>query len=173
MMRNILLYGSIAILFTVTGAYFNIHRLKSETPQTNATINLFTQSFPDAHGKIHNISQWKGKLLVVNFWATWCAPCVQEMPELSALQAEKFSKNVQIIGIGIDSSANISEFELKYKIAYPLYVAGVSGTDLLHRFGNQTGGLPFTVLIGRDGRFKKAYLGRLKMDELRQDLASF
>ena len=79
---------------------------------------------------------------------------------------------MQILGIGIDSASNIAEFAAKYKIAYPLYVAGMEGTDLSREFGNQAGGLPFTVLIGADGKVRKTYLGRLKFDELRKDLAS-
>jgi peroxiredoxin len=94
------------------------------------------------------------------------------MPELSALQGEQAGKPLQIIGIGIDSPTNIAEFAEKHKIAYPVYVGGMSGTDLSRQLGNAHGGLPFTVLIGADGQVKKTYLGRLKFDELRADLAS-
>jgi thiol-disulfide isomerase/thioredoxin len=116
------------------------------------------------------LSQWQGQTLIVNFWATWCAPCVEEMPELTALQTELAPSNIKIIGIGIDSSDNIREFTAKYKITYPLYIAGGSGIELSRQFGNQTGGLPFTVIIGPKGNIKKTYLGRLKMDQLRADI---
>ncbi len=79
----------------------------------------------------------------------------QEMPELTALQKELQPKNVQILGIGIDNPANISAFADKYKIGYPLYVAGMDGTELSRQLGNQAGGLPFTVLIGADGQREK------------------
>ena len=75
-----------------------------------------------------------------------------------------------LCGIGIDSASNIATFASKVKIAYPVYVSGLSGTDLSRHFGNATGGLPFTVLIGADGEVKKTYLGRLKFDQLRADL---
>ena len=94
------------------------------------------------------------------------------MPELSGLQAELTPKDVQLLGIGIDSPSNIADFAAKYKIAYPLYIAGMSGTELSRQFGNSAGGLPFTVLIGRDGQVRKTYLGRLKLAELRADIAS-
>ena len=94
------------------------------------------------------------------------------MPELSALQTEIASKNTQILGIGIDSPSAILEFSTKYRISYPLYVVGMGGSELSRQFGNQAGGLPFTVLIGSDGRVKKTYVGRLKMAELRADLAA-
>jgi peroxiredoxin len=77
-----------------------------------------------------------------------------------------------VIGIGIDSPSNIAQFAAKFKIAYPLYVAGMGGTDLARQFGNSAGGLPYTVLIGADGQVRKTYLGRLKFEELKRDLAA-
>lgn len=162
---------AVGLLFAALGLYLGDHRLTQETSQDTATTSLLAHTWPDARGTPQTLSQWAKKPLIVNFWATWCAPCVQEMPELSALQAELAPKGIQLIGIGIDSAANIAEFSSKYKISYPLYVAGIAGTDLSRAFGNQAGGLPFTVLIGRDGQVKKTYLGRLKMHELRADLA--
>jgi peroxiredoxin len=94
------------------------------------------------------------------------------MPELSALAAGEEGKKLQVIGIGIDSPSNIAEFSDKYKITYPVLVAGMSGTELSRQFGNSGGGLPYTVLIGADGQVKKTYLGKLKFDELRKDLAT-
>ena len=91
---------------------------------------------------------------------------------VAALQGELTGKSIQIIGIGIDSPSNITEFSKKYKIGYPLYVAGLTGTELARQFGNQAGGLPFTVLIGSDGSIKKTYTGRLDMATLRRDLAN-
>lgn len=170
MKRNIFLFGSMAIAFALIGAYFSFQRLKPTVPQQSAATFLFTQTLPDTHGTPQILSQWKGKILLVNFWATWCPPCVEEMPELVALQKEMGARNVQIIGIGIDSAANITEFSIKHKIDYPLYIAGMNGTELSKRFGNQAGVLPYTVLIDADGQTKKTYLGRLKMEQLRLDL---
>lgn len=172
MKRNIVLYAVIAVLFAAIGAYFGLQRLAPGNPKAKAVESLFAQAMPDAGGSMQNLSKWKGKNLVINFWATWCPPCVQEMPELSALQTELAPNNVQIIGIGIDSAVNIGEFSSKYKISYPLYVAGMDASELSRQFGNLAGGLPFTVIIGPDGRIKKAYTGRLKMEELRRDLAA-
>lgn len=168
MKKNIVVIA-VAIFFAAAGAMVGLQRMEPEAAEPSAVSTLFSQSLADANGRQQQLSQWKDKALVVNFWATWCAPCVEEMPELSALQKE-IAPDVQILGIGIDSAAKIAEFAAKHNIAYPLYVGGMGGSELSRQFGNQAGGLPFTVLIGADGKVRKTYLGRLKMDELRQDL---
>ncbi len=170
MKRKLLIYIPIALLFAAIGAYFNLQRLEPSSPETLAVNQLFAQPMVTANGIQVPLSQWKGKPLIVNFWATWCGPCVEEMPELNNMQVELLKKNIQIIGIGIDSQDNITKFADKYKITYPLYVAGTDGTALLRQFGNAAGGLPFTLLIGADGKVKKTLLGGIKFDELKKDL---
>ncbi|MGE5622909.1 MAG: TlpA disulfide reductase family protein [Bacillota bacterium] len=171
MKKNLVLFGAIALIFATLGFYLSSTRqLAPQATETTAVAKLLSQTMPDASGKPQALSQWQGKPLVVNFWATWCAPCVDEMPELSALQPELTPAKIQILGIGIDSGVNIAEFATKYKITYPLYVGGMDATELSRQLGNQAGGLPFTVIIGSDGRVRKTYLGRLKMQELKNDL---
>ncbi len=180
--NNVLLIGAVALAFGVIGAVVGV-RHKQPAPLTQvatptadgaphgAVAALYAQTMNDAAGTPQALSQWKGKAMIVNFWAPWCAPCVKEMPELDALAAELAKKDVAVIGIGIDSPSNIAQFAGKIKISYPLYVAGMSGTDLSRQFGNTAGGLPYTVLIGADGQVRKTYLGQLKFDQLRADLA--
>ncbi|MFT5642978.1 MAG: thiol-disulfide isomerase/thioredoxin [Janthinobacterium sp.] len=168
--KNLLLYCGIGLLFGIIGVYAATP--KPEPKLSGPVQALYAQTLPDADGVSQALSQWKGKALLVNFWAPWCTPCVEEMPELSALQAEYAGKNLQIIGIGIDTPDNIAQFAKKFNIAYPLYVAGVSGTELSRQLGNTVGGLPYTVLIGADGQVRKTYLGILKFKQLRADLAA-
>jgi thiol-disulfide isomerase/thioredoxin len=179
--KNLLGYAIVAAAFAVFGAIAAV-KTESNGPLTTsyaptdgrphtAVSNLYAQSLNDLAGKPQSLGQWKGKPLLVNFWASWCAPCVQEMPELSELAARDGGKHFNVIGIGIDSPANLNEFVKKTKVAYPLYVGGMSGTDLSRELGNTHGGLPFTVLIGPDGQVRKTYLGRLKFEELRADLS--
>lgn len=160
----------VALVFAVLGIFFGVRHSAQQNAGRQASTLLWNTVLPDAHGAPQALAQWKGNTLLVNFWAPWCAPCVQEMPELSALQAEIGSKNIRFIGIGIDSVENINRFATQFKIAYPLYVAGMPGVELSAQFGNRAGGLPYTVLISQDGRVIKTYLGRLKMAELRSDL---
>ncbi|HJV75557.1 MAG TPA: TlpA disulfide reductase family protein [Noviherbaspirillum sp.] len=170
MKKKIIVFSITTLLFVALGIFFGVQRITPSAAGQSAVNTLLAASLPDTHGQAQKLSQWKEKALIVNFWATWCAPCVEEMPELSALQKEVAPRDIQILGIGIDSAVNIGKFAEKYQISYPLLVAGVGGVELSRQFGNQAGGLPFTVLIGKDGIVKKTYLGRLKMDQLRQDL---
>ena len=172
MKRQTALLILIALLFTGIGSYFGWKQLEPTTPADAAVTSLMATSLPDAQGQTQTMAQWKGKILLINFWATWCPPCVAEMPELVELQADMKDKNLQIVGIGIDSPSNIKEFLSTYKISYPVLIAGMSGTELSRLLGNQAGGLPFTVLIGADGQVKKTYLGRLDMKKVRADLLS-
>jgi thiol-disulfide isomerase/thioredoxin len=179
--KNLVGYAIVAVAFGVIGALTGWSRGDGGPITTayadtggkahTAVTHLYTQSFNDAAGKAQALSQWQGKPLLVNFWAPWCAPCVREMPELDALAKELKARQVNVIGIGIDTPANIAQFAQKLKISYPLYVAGMSGTDIAREFGNEAGGLPYTVLIGADGQVKKTYLGQIKFDQLRADLA--
>ena len=177
--KDVILYTGIALLCAAAGAYVALSKeavpvtttaAPPASPVSTPVGALFAQSMNDASGANHSLARWKGKALVVNFWAPWCAPCVQEMPELNQLAVDSGVKGINVIGIGIDSAANIAQFAAKLKISYPLYVAGLDGTDLARQFGNSNGGLPYTVLIGADGKVVKTYLGKLKFDELKADL---
>lgn len=186
--KHLAAYVAVAALFGVMGAIVAINK-KAPAPApaqvsasdgagvaTTSTAapsgdRLYARSLDDLAGAPQSLAQWKGKPLLVNFWATWCAPCVQEMPELSHLADEEAGKRFNVIGIGIDSPTNLSEFAAKLKVGYPLYVGGMDGTELARELGNSQGGLPYTVLIGADGQILKTYRGKLKFDELRADLA--
>lgn len=173
--KNLIGYGILAAAFTVFGAIAGVKQDAkgpvTTTPANQGAGNLYGQSLNDLTGKPQSLAKFKGKPLLVNFWASWCAPCVSEMPELSALAAKDGGKRFNVIGIGIDSPGNLAEFTNKVKISYPVYVGGMGGTDLARALGNANGGLPFTVLIGADGQVRKTYLGRLKFDQLQADLA--
>ena len=170
--RNFLIFIVIAVIAAGIGMFFRHQRSTTvSTATAPALAALFAQTLPDLSGKPQKLSQWQGKPLIINFWATWCAPCIEEMPGLAALQAEVAP--VQIIGIGVDTQENIAQFAEKMHIYYPLYVAGTGAIDLMRQFGNSAGGLPFTVLVGLDGKVKKVYLGRLNFEALRHDLAAF
>lgn len=154
------------------GLYFSLHAPAGDLQPPSAAASLFAQSLPTPAGDLQRLAQWQGRPVIVNFWATWCAPCIEEMPALSALQTELTAGKVRILGVGIDSPSNIRQFAARYNITYPVYIAGMSGTDLARQFGNTSGSLPYTALIGADGHVVKTYLGKLNMTELRRDVAT-
>jgi thiol-disulfide isomerase/thioredoxin len=121
----------------------------------------------DPDGKPANSANWQGKLLVVNFWASWCPPCVEEMPALSRLQTEFKQQNVLFVGIGIDSPSNIREFLKKTPVAYPIVIGGIDGSNISKEMGNTQGALPFTVVINSQGKAVSSKLGKISEDELR------
>ena len=179
--KNATTYTAVALAFGAIGLWLGLKNNPAPAPVAAPVAKaavapgpvgaLFGQSMNDASGASHSLGRWQGKALIVNFWAPWCGPCVKEMPELSELAVANAANNINVIGIGIDSPANIAKFAADLKVSYPLYVAGLSGTELARQFGNTNGGLPYTVLIGADGQVKKTYLGILKFDELKADLA--
>jgi peroxiredoxin len=128
---------------------------------------IFGLSFPDSQGRATEMASLRGHLTVVNFWATWCPPCVEEMPELSLIHTEMSPKGIKVIGLAVDSPSNVREFSEKHKFSYPLLVAGASGTELAKRLGNSIDGLPYTALIDEKGIVLRKKAGRIREEELR------
>ena len=131
---------------------------------------LWTAPVTNVDGKPQSLSLLKGHPIVVNFWASWCGPCVEEMPALSQIQREYAKKGIQFVGLGVDSEKNVQTFLQKVKVAYPVYVTGFGGADLARAFGNNAGGLPFTVVIDAKGNIRSTKLGQIDPAALRQTL---
>ncbi|WP_028220149.1 TlpA family protein disulfide reductase [Paraburkholderia oxyphila] len=142
----------------------------SVAARPDAVGQLWSAPVTNPDGKAQSLSIYKGHPIVVNFWASWCGPCVEEMPELSALQREYAKKGIQFVGLGVDSAANIKTFLQKVPVDYPIYIAGFGGADVARAFGNAAGGLPYTVVIDANGTVRATKLGQIKMDELRHTL---
>lgn len=117
---------------------------------------------PDLEGGQQGLAQWRGKVLVVNFWASWCAPCVEEMPSFSRLHERYAGQGVQFVGVGMDDTDNLRAFLRNRPVSYPVLVMAPMGVDTPALPIN---GLPLTLVIDRDGRLDMSRLGRL--DEAR------
>lgn len=140
-----------------------------EQAQADAIMGL---TLPDLDGRPQAIAQWRDKVLVVNYWASWCAPCVEEMPAFSRLQRQYAAQGVQFVGIGIDNPENIRAFVKATPVAYPLLVADPAASQMP---GLQIKGLPYTLVIGPDGRVQGSRLGRLdesRLNSILQRLAA-
>ena len=123
-------------------------------------------SLPDLSGKQHSIKEWQGKVLVINFWATWCPPCLKEMPEFEAMQQKYSSKGLQFLGIALDDPEPVKEFITQKKINYPILIGQDQGTKLAYSFGNVVNTVPFTVIVDNKGMIVKRQMGALTKEEL-------
>jgi thiol-disulfide isomerase/thioredoxin len=126
-----------------------------------ATQTLFAASFPDEKGQSQSLKQYAGKIVVLNFWASWCEPCREEMPELSKLHETYKDKNLVVLGVAIDDVAAINKFVKETKVSYPLFAADMDGMQIANNLGNDKDVLPYTVIIKADGSVAKTYFGRV------------
>jgi len=174
MNRRLLLSAGVAVAATVAGGLTLMGR-KSQNAAAPAADSdpipaLMQLQMPDLNGATHSLADFKGQPMVVNFWATWCAPCVKEMPELDALQ--KKYPHIRFVGIGVDTAANMQKFVEKVQVSYPLWVIGAGAIDTLRKLGNPSGGLPFTLVFNADGGINRKILGEIQPDDLNQTLSS-
>jgi peroxiredoxin len=166
--RRIALFWGVGAAAALGGAGLALWRLRPTAPAEQAVAQLFALSLPDPDGREQHLGQWQGKVLVVNFWATWCPPCVEEMPDLQRIRNEYVARGVEVVGIGIDSPDKIRRFRDQQGLTLPLLVAGFSGSELAQSLGNQVAAMPYTVVIDRGGRVAQRKLGRIQDAELRQ-----
>lgn len=126
-----------------------------------ALTALFDATLPDAAGKPQRIAQWRGKILVVNYWATWCTPCRDEMPAFSGLQRRYAARGVQFVGIAIDEAQKVRDFARDVPVAYPLLVADKEFAETARALGNGPLAVPYTVVIDREGQLRAGVIGRV------------
>jgi thiol-disulfide isomerase/thioredoxin len=132
---------------------------------------LFAAAFVDARdGRPAALGRFQGKILVVNFWATWCAPCREEMPAFNRLQARWAARGVQFVGLSDEEPERVGRFGRDLGIAYPLWVGGDEIGELSRRLGNRLGVLPFTVLMDRHGNILESKVGTYTESTLEQRL---
>lgn len=156
--RRLALFGAVGLAAGLAGLW---HGSRTNAPHPLEGIKL-----PDAQGSIRDLGEWRGKALVLNFWATWCTPCREEIPMLVEARRSYAAQGVEIIGIAVDNAANVRQFTETFKIEYPILIADASGLDLTRKLGNAAGGLPYTAFVDRSGRLVTTKLGGLSRAEL-------
>jgi peroxiredoxin len=158
--------GAAILLIGITIRY-SLPNASTNSLQTHA---LYAASFPDTNGTPQALSQWQGKVTVINFWATWCQPCREEMPELSRLQDQYRDRGVIVLGISTDDVDKIREFAKETKVSYPLLAGDMEAMNIGASLGNDKGVLPYTVIIQADGSIANTYFGRINQALLEKTL---
>jgi peroxiredoxin len=161
------LIAAVALTALFAGLLVAIQRYSPNASGASAEA-FFTQVFKDLDGQPRAMAQWQGQVVVVNFWATWCPPCVEEMPDLQRVHDDYRGQGVVIVGLGIDNPSALKRFRDEHSLTLPLFAAGAAGSELGKALGNISGALPYTLLIDRKGRIVTARLGQIQPAELRR-----
>jgi len=169
--KNALIVTTIIIAALTTINFSNMLNTGKETTSTKPAKQTAYKirpefSLPDLHGKMRNIKEWDNNYTVINFWATWCPPCREEIPEFIALQKEYAASKLQFIGVAIDNEASVQQFALEMGMNYPSLIAGMPGIELAKQYGNSMGALPFSVIVNPEGRIIAQQIGILERSKI-------
>ena len=164
--RRRLLYAGVAGAAALGGAGLAWWRFQPHAVEAGAEKAFWNMEFDKPEGGVVSLASMAGKPLLLNFWATWCPPCVQELPMLNAFYREHAAKGWQVLGLAIDQPSAVSKFLTRIPLEFPVGLAGLGGTDLGRSLGNLTGGLPFSVVFAADGRVLHRKMGQVTEQDL-------
>lgn len=157
--------AGLGLLAAAAGGLVSWRRLMPK-PQAGAEAEFWALELPDPTGQVVALQSFAGRPLLLNFWATWCPPCVEELPLLNAFYAEQRQRGWQVVGIAIDKPQSVLDFVQRLPLDFPLLMAGLPGTELSRQLGNSTGALPFTVVFNRSGEAVDRRLGKVNAADL-------
>jgi len=155
------------IIFFLAALVLSHPILAAAPPASSAP--LYAASFTDLDGRPINLAQFKGKVAVVNFWATWCPPCLKEMPDLVSAYARHQEQGVVFIGIAVDDNTGmVRKFASEHGINFPLAIGKENGIELMQKLGNSLAGLPYTLVLDARGNIVASRLGPITPARLEQ-----
>ena len=164
--RAFALFAAVAIASAGGGAAYHWWS-RGGGPDARAVVEeIYASRLADLKGGLQPLAQWRGQVLVVNFWATWCAPCREEIPGFVRLQERYGARGLTFVGIAIDQPDKVAEFAREFRINYPLLVGGAETLGLLRQVGNRAGVLPYTLVIDKSGVLVTREPGALKESRL-------
>jgi thiol-disulfide isomerase/thioredoxin len=158
-----------ALLAAAGGAL--VYQVNFESPEkaasaTAAAERLYAARLPDMAGGQQPVAQWRGRVLVVNFWATWCEPCREEIPVFVQMQSRYRDEGVVFVGIAVDQVEKVAAYAKDMRINYPLLIGGLDAMELARHLGNTKSVLPFTVVLDKAGAIAVREVGVMKADRL-------
>lgn len=164
---KLLLIAAGAVI-ALAAVYFAVPK-QPEQAAASAEVSaepVFAASFKDLDDKLQSLAQWRGKVVVLNFWAPWCPPCREEMPDFIKLQDKYHERGLVFIGVALDEKIKVQAFADEIGVNYPILLGEMEAVDLAKKIGNRLGGLPFTVVIDRNGRIVASEVGGLTLARL-------
>jgi thiol-disulfide isomerase/thioredoxin len=169
-LRNKVVLGAVAIAALVSGFWLAQWLSRPELPEPAQAVampkTMVAFSLPDLDGKQRNINEWIGKVVLLNFWATWCPPCLEEIPLFIRTQEKYGARGLQIIGVAIDKTEDVNKFQESNVINYPILVGQEEVMPLMQQYGNRIGSLPYSVVMDRQGRVLGRKVGAYQPAEL-------
>ena len=158
--------GGVALGALAAGGLFSWIKNKPVPANSLDLQQLWSSAFDLPSGDPVEWSKFRGNPLIINFWATWCTPCVEEMPLIDRFYKENAAKGWQVVGLAIDQPSRVRSFLAQSPVSYPIVLAGMGGTQLTQALGNESGSLPFTIILdAKEGVLLKK-IGKLKAEEL-------
>ena len=163
----------VAIAAAVAGYAYHSYRSATPSPKEPAALGeLMTARFADLQGNAASIGQWRGQVLVINFWATWCEPCREEIPLFIRLQKKYGDRGLTFIGIALDRPDAVRPYAAEMGMNFPVLIGGTDAIDLARRTGNRSAVLPFTIVVDSKGRVAMTEIGVVKESRIDPLLAS-
>ena len=166
--RRGVLYAAVAAAAALAGAGIAWRKWSPGPVHADAAAAIWPLTFDTPTGAKLEMQTLRGKPVLLNFWATWCPPCIEEMPMLDAFYRENASKGWQVVGLAIDQPSAVRAFLERTPVSFPIGLAGLGGSELSKTLGNLAGGLPFTVVVGAAGQVLQRRMGRVSTAELGQ-----
>ena len=160
------LFGAVAGMATLGGFGLAWYTSRTTGKSHGVEADFWQHQFATPDGQILHMNSFRDKPLLLNFWATWCTPCIEELPLLSSFYTKKMVNGWQVLGLAIDELDPVKRFLARTIVAFPVAMAGSSGVDLSRSLGNSLGGLPFTVVLDASGQIVRRKMGRVTPDEL-------
>ena len=160
--------AGVGVAAAAAGAGVALWRFRPDTVLSGVEESFWNASMETLDGATLTMRKFHGRPLLLNFWATWCPPCVDELPLLNSFYSAHTGKGFQVLGLAIDQPAAVRKFLDRMPLDFPIALAGLTGTDLGRALGNDVGGLPFSVLFGKDGNILRRKMGQLTEKDLTQ-----
>ncbi|MDR7150223.1 thiol-disulfide isomerase/thioredoxin [Hydrogenophaga palleronii] len=165
--RRYLLTAAVGVGALGAGAGVAWWRFHPAAVASDAEVAFWGAQFDGPSGETVRLADWRGRPLLVNFWATWCPPCVEELPLLNAFHANQAAKGWQVLGLAVDQAGAVRKFLQQLPLSFPVGMAGFAGTELSRSLGNLTGGLPFTVVFDEAGQVAHRKIGQVSQADLK------